>query len=110
VGIILASVVLVFKKGDAVFNALGGLGLVVSGLVFPTEALPPLMKELASFIPTTYSLHGLRLAVLKGHSLDSLQGDVMGLLAFAVCFLAVGVWAFPFALKKAKISGSLTQY
>jgi ABC-2 type transport system permease protein len=110
IGIIFASVVLVFKKGDSVFTALGGLGLIISGLVFPLEVLPSSMRNIADFIPTTYSMHGLRLAILKGSPINSLTNDIIALVFFAALFLSISILVFPLAVRISKIKGTLTQY
>jgi ABC-2 type transport system permease protein len=84
--------------------------LILSGLLFPPEVFPSSMKTLSNFIPTTYSLHGLRLAILKGNPINSLTNDVIALVLFAVIFLSISSYIFPFAVKISKRKGTLTQY
>jgi len=110
IGILLAALVLVVKRGEAAFNAVGGISLLVSGLLFPPDVLPQWMEKVAAWIPFTYSLHGMRMAILEGASLGDLSGDVARLALFALIFVGLGMTAFPYALKRAKQAGTLTQY
>jgi ABC-2 type transport system permease protein len=110
IGIIFAALILVFKRGDSAMNALVGLLLLLGGLIFPPEVLPPLLRKLSVLSPFTYSFHGLRLAIIEGYSIYSLKEDIAGLLVFAILFWIFSIWCFPYALKRAKIKGTLTQY
>ena len=110
IGIIFAAIVLLFKRGDSIFGAIGGLGLFISGLIFPPEVLPDALEKISYFIPTKYSLHGLRLAVLKGYSISALREDILVLLLFATVFLIISALTFRYALKRSKQKGSLMQY
>jgi ABC-2 type transport system permease protein len=110
IGIIFASLILLVKKGDSALNAIGGLSLVLSGVFFPPQLLPPWMTHLSEFIPFTYSLHGLRLSVLEGYSVIALKGDVLALSIFSAVFLLISCWSFPYAVNRSKKNGTLTQY
>lgn len=110
IGIISASLVLVFKKGEGIIRRLGGISMIISGVLFPTEFLTSVLKKISLFLPFTYSYHGLRLSILEGHSLKQLQGDAVALFGFAIVFLTISLIVFPFAVKKAKLKGSLAQY
>jgi ABC-2 type transport system permease protein len=72
IGVMLAALVLVVKKGDGAMNVIGGIFMIMSGLLFPQELLPSWIVKFSTFIPFTYSLHGLRLALLEGYSVGRL--------------------------------------
>lgn len=109
-GIIIASVVLVVKKGEGPFKAVIGISGIISGLLFPTELLPPLLKKISLYIPFTYSFRGLRLSILEGYSIEQLEGELIALFMFAVVLTIMSSIAFPYAVRRAKIKGSLAQY
>jgi ABC-2 type transport system permease protein len=110
IGIISASLVLVIKKGDSVFKKIGGISILISGVLFPPEYLPSLLNKISHFLPFTYTYRGLRHSILQGHSITQLKGDVAALVGFAIVFMVISVIVFPFAVKKAKMKGSLAQY
>lgn len=110
IGIISASLVLVVKQGETALKRIGGISMIVSGVLFPTEYLPSFLNKISLFIPFTYTYHGLRLSILQGQTLTQLRGDVEALSVFAIVFMAFSLVLFPYAVKKAKIKGSLAQY
>lgn len=109
-GIISASFIMVLKRGDPltwIFTSLSGL---VGGLYYPVSVLPGWLQKIAAFLPITYSLEGMRLALLKGYSLRQLLPSIGFLSIFAFIMLPLGLIGFDWAVKKAKRDGSLTQY
>ncbi|HLA00337.1 MAG TPA: ABC transporter permease [Thermodesulfovibrionales bacterium] len=110
IGIISASLVLVFKQGDSALRRIGSVSMIVSGVLFPTEYLPSLLQNISLYLPFTYTYRGLRLSILQGHSLMLLQGDIAALTGFAIVLMVISSIAFSYAVKKAKIKGSLAQY
>lgn len=61
-------------------------------------------------LPVTYSLEGMRLALLQGYSLRALMPDIIALAAFSGIMLPISMVIFGYAVKQAKIDGTLTQY
>jgi ABC-2 type transport system permease protein len=109
-GILMASVVLVVKRGESAFKAIVGISGIISGLLFPTDLLPPLLKKISLYIPFTYSYRGLRLSILEGYSMGQLSGDIVALCFFAILLTIISAIAFPYAVHRAKVKGSLAQY
>ncbi len=109
-GIISASFIIVLKRGDPltwIFTILSGL---LGGLYYPVSVLPEFLQTVAKFLPITYALEGMRLALLKGYSVKQLLPNLTFLAIFAVILLPAGLVGFHFAIEKAKRDGSLTQY
>jgi ABC-2 type transport system permease protein len=52
----------------------------------------------------------MRRAILLGEPLSALATDVLPLMLFAAILLPLGLMAFRYAVKRAKIEGSLTHY
>jgi ABC-2 type transport system permease protein len=110
VGIISASVILVAKRGDPVAWALNVLLTLLGGVYYPVEILPVYLQRIAEFLPVTYALRAMRLALLQGFSLSALAREVAILFAFAVVLVPLSLLTFQFAVNLAKREGSLAQY
>jgi ABC-2 type transport system permease protein len=109
-GILSAAVVLVVKKGDPVAWLFGGVSSLLAGVYYPLSVLPDWVVPLSRFLPLTYALDAMRLAMLKGYSLYDVRFDIMVLLAFTVVLTPLSFLVFRKALKRAKMEGSLIQY
>jgi ABC-2 type transport system permease protein len=110
IGILSAAVVLIVKKGDPVAWALGSVSTLLAGVYYPITVLPNWLEPISRFLPLTYALDSMRLAMLKGASLYDVRFDILALLGFTVVLTPVAFLVFRKALKRAKIEGSLIQY
>jgi ABC-2 type transport system permease protein len=68
--------------------------VLLSGFMFPREAMPPFAQWLGAVFPITYYLRVLRGILLKGVGMDALWGDTLALVAFALVLLAFSVRRF----------------
>lgn len=109
-GIISASFVMVLKKGDPVSKLFSNVSGVIGGLYYPISVLPEWLQKLSHVLPITYSLDGMRLALLQGYSIKALLPNIIALLLFSVIMLPLSVFIFSYAVRRAKIDGTLTQY
>jgi ABC-2 type transport system permease protein len=109
-GIISASFVMVFKRGDPITWLLVSISWFLGGVYYPISVLPPWLLRLSYLLPITHSLEGMRLCLLKGASLAEIYPNVLALLAFSVITLPISVTIFRYAVNQAKKDGSLTQY
>ena len=109
-GIIAASFIMVLKRGDPVtwlFNVVSGL---LGGVYFPIAIMPGWMQGLSKLLPITYALEGMRLALLQGAALQKLVPEILALGAFSALLLPLSLFAFRYAVRLAKVDGSLTHY
>ena len=109
-GILSASYLLVFKRGNPVNWAVVGLSSVVGGMMYPVSVLPKWLQVVARLIPVTYSLEGMRAAILGHASMRELWPSLAGLLAFAAVVLPVSLLVFSWALRRTKVTGTLTHF
>jgi ABC-2 type transport system permease protein len=109
-GILSASYLLIFKRGNPVNWAILGLSSVVGGMLYPISILPVWLQRLARLIPVTYSLEGMRAAILGHASTYELLPSIAGLLLFAVFLLPVSFAIFSWALRRTKVTGTLTHF
>lgn len=68
--------------------------VLLSGFMFPREAMPEAAQWLGAIIPVTYYLRVLRGILLKGVGMDALWPDTLVLAAFAVVLLVISVRRF----------------
>jgi len=109
-GILSASYLLVFKRGNPVNWAVLGVSSVVGGMMYPVSVLPVWLQYLARLVPVTYSLEGMRAALLGHASMRELWPSLAALLTFAAILLPVSFLAFSWAVRRTKITGTLTHF
>jgi ABC-2 type transport system permease protein len=63
--------------------------VILSGFIFPREAMPLPIRILGSFIPLTYFLEILRGVILKGIGLEYLWRNLVILLIFGIATLTI---------------------
>ncbi len=68
--------------------------ILLSGFMFPREAMPPLAQWIGNLFPITYYLRILRGILLKGAGLDAVWKDVAALGAFAVVLITFSALRF----------------
>jgi ABC-2 type transport system permease protein len=107
-GILSAAYLLLFKRGNPgkwLFLSVSGL---VGGMLFPVSILPGWLQFIAHLNPVTYALEGMRASLLEGATLRQLATSLAILLLFAVVLLPSSLLAFSWALRRTKITGTLS--
>ena len=109
-GILSASFVLLFKEGDPINYIFRSASQLFGGVYFPISILPQWMQYFSYIMPITYSLDGMRLAILKGYTIQALGYNIIALSLFSIVLLPISIIVFKYAVKRAKIDGTLVQY
>jgi ABC-2 type transport system permease protein len=68
--------------------------IMLSGYLFPIEAMPTWLQWISSAIPLTYYLIIIRSLLVKGVSLASLQREILVLIGFGVLFMGAASLRF----------------
>lgn len=68
--------------------------LLLSGYMFPREAMPDLIYRISTVLPLTYFINVLRGIILKGNGLMELSAELMILTAFGIGFLLLATLKF----------------
>ena len=110
IGIAAAAVQVALQKGNGIVWLMGSVLWLLTGTTFPVSALPEPLRRLAEIIPITYSLDGLRLALLQQGSWSALARPMLILAAYGVVLLPVSVWMLDQALRYARREGTLSYY
>lgn len=108
IGILSASFVIVFKKGDPISLLFLGTSTLFAGLLFPTSLLGPL-EIVSRVLPLTHAMEGVRLAA-QGQSISELRSEALVLLLFCAVLIPLAAWSFHAALTKARRDGTVTHY
>jgi len=68
--------------------------ILLSGFMFPRDAMPKIIFYISNIIPLTYYLDIIRGIVLKGIGFRYLMGQVIALLVFSVIFIGISTLRF----------------
>ena len=101
---------MVLKRGTTVNWLIDTIFGLLGGVYFPITVLPAWLQKISAFLPVTYAIRSLEMAVYQGTSLQDLSAPVTKLLVFAACLLPLGILSFRWALQKARKEGSLGWY
>jgi ABC-2 type transport system permease protein len=107
-GILSSSYLLLFKRGNPAKWFFLGVSSVVGGMLFPVNILPDWLQVIARFNPVTYALEAMRAALLGGATIASLWRPLTVLLLSALLLLPSSMLVFAWALRRTKITGTLT--
>ena len=66
--------------------------ILLSGVFWPIEAVPELIRPVSSFIPLTYAVDAMRSVMIRGWGLGSVWWDLFVLAAFASVMLALSAY------------------
>lgn len=109
-GIISASFIMVLKRGDPINWLFGSVSSIMGGTFFPIQVLPIWLQKFSYLFPLFYALRAMRLALLKGYSFGALAPDILVLALFMAAIVPLSLWCFKYAVRRAKIDGSLVTY
>ena len=107
--VLFAAVVVLIKQADPIIGAYSMMAAILGGMVFPVEVLPIWIRPLAWLVPLSHAMTGTRLA-LAGQSIAGVAVHAAVLAAIAVVLLPASIFAFNWAVQRAKYEGSLVQY
>jgi ABC-2 type transport system permease protein len=109
-GILSASFIMIFKRGDPIAWIFTSASWLLGGVYYPITVLPDWLQRFSYMLPITYSLEAMRLALIRGYSFGALARNIYALIIFTVVMLPVSVLVFRYAVRRAKMDGSLAQY
>jgi ABC-2 type transport system permease protein len=109
-GLLGAATTMLVRRLNPVAMVIGSLSFFLSGVMYPVTVLPGWLRAVGGLLPLTHALAVLRGALLVGSSLGELRSSLLALLVFAGLLAPVGAGMFAFALRRARIDGSLSHY
>lgn len=109
IGAFSAAAIVLVKQGDPFRLAYTAMTMALGGAFFPVDALPKWVQYLSAMLPLTHALSGIREGLAGGNVFDvAPQIITLGLMA-ALLFPA-GLFAFNWAINRAKMEGSVGEY
>jgi len=109
-GIIAASFIMVLKRGNPITWLFSSISNLLGGIYYPVTVLPNWLLVISFFLPITYALRAMRLALLQGETITMLWQDILVLVIFCLILLPSSLFAFAYAVRRSKIDGSLAHY
>ncbi len=109
-GILSASFIMVLKQGDPLSFLVSGGSWLLSGVAYPVTVLPTGLQSFSPFVPMTHGLEAMRQSLLMGASIGDIAPQLLALTLFAAVLLPTSLFAFRFAVHRAKMAGSLSHY
>ena len=108
IGMIAAILPLLYvERGTQMTFVLQSCLLLVSGVYYSIDVLPPWMQVLSHLSPATYVLDAVRAGLVDGAPVSSLLRDVWPLIVMGFVLIPFGVWIFGRAERYAKRTGKL---
>ncbi len=95
------------ERGAQMTFVLQSCLLLVSGVYYSIDVLPPWMQVLSRLSPVTYVLDGVRAGLIDGVPLTALVSDIVPLIVMGIVLIPAGLWAFNRAERYAKRTGRL---
>jgi len=66
--------------------------ILLSGVFWPIEAVPSLLRPISYFIPLTYAVEGMRSVMIRGWGLGGIWFQLLILIAFATAMLVLSTY------------------
>jgi ABC-2 type transport system permease protein len=109
-GLLAAGTTMLIRRTNPIAMVIGSLSFFLSGVIYPVSVLPAWLRAAGQLLPLTHALEALRGALLAGASPGALAAPLLALVLFTVVLAPLGVAVFAFALRRARIDGSLSHY
>jgi ABC-2 type transport system permease protein len=109
IGVMAAAATMVFKKTGPIEFLLTSVTTLFGGIYLPIRLLPAPLQVIGTLLPITHALNGIR-AAIGGATLVETRVDLAWLLGMTALLLPASLFIFAYAVKRAKIDGTLGQY
>lgn len=108
IGLLEAACILVFKRGTVAAWAVNGVWALLGGVFFPVTVLPTWLQRIAAWNPITHAIVGLQLAIYQGAPVTQLAHELWMLGLFCVVLVPLALLSWGWALRRARVEGSLS--
>jgi ABC-2 type transport system permease protein len=109
-GMMIASLTLIFKQGYLISEALSALILVITPIAYPLAVLPVVMQKASLIFPTTYGILTTRHFLIGEKMNFSVGTSFLRLAILCVVWVLFGLIVFAFIDKSTRRSGTLAHY
>jgi ABC-2 type transport system permease protein len=98
------------ERGEQLSFMVQAAVLLVSGVYYSVDTLPPALRVVSWLSPPTYLLRGVRGALIEGHGVAASAGDIAALAAFGLVLVPLSVAVFSAGERWAKRTGRLKRH
>lgn len=109
-GFFSAAFTILFQRGDPFRLLVGGASVLLGGVFYPVDVLPRWISWVGELLPITHGARALRGIALRGDTLSEHAFEVSALSAFNLLLLPLGLYAFYWAVRRARLDGTLFHY
>ena len=95
------------ERGTQMSFMVQAIVLLVSGVYYSVDVLPPWLRVFSYISPATYILDGIRGAVIDGQSVGDLWRTLLALAVFGAVLVPGGIAVFSVAERWARKTGQL---
>jgi ABC-2 type transport system permease protein len=110
IGMLSASFVIVFKRGNPVEYLLGWSSFFLGSVIFPVEVLPRPFQLAAQILPITHAVQALRALLLSQTTPNEVVPSLVKLCLFIVILAPFSSLFLHYSVNRAKKDGNLSQY
>ena len=97
------------ERGAQMTHIVIAVLLLVSGVYYPIEVLPRMLRAFGVVSPAKYVLDGVRLTLLEGTPTNQLWPQIWPVLLMGALLIPLGLWVFNLAERYAKRAGKLAR-
>lgn len=90
-GLLLSSLLRTEAQAPQVIPIVMVPSLLLSGVFWPVEAIPEVMRPFSYMIPLTYAVESIRSIVVRGWGLEELAANIAILIAFSIMFTTLSI-------------------
>lgn len=110
IGLIVTSIVIIYKRATFV-SSIFLLGCAAfSGVIFPIDVLPSYLQKLSIIFPSSFSLDLVRGVIIEEKYLIDMLKDFFGIIVLSFFYLILGIFAVQISIIKAKKNGTIGHY
>jgi ABC-2 type transport system permease protein len=109
-GLLSAAATMLTRRSNPFAVLLGAASMFLSGVLYPVSVLPGWLQAVGRCLPLTHALEALRLALLAGAPARALAPSLEALALFGAVLTPAGLALFMWALRRARVDGSLSHY
>lgn len=95
------------ERGTQMSFMIQAIVLLVSGVYYSVDVLPPWLRAFSYISPATYLLDGIRAAIIDGQGLAGVWDELLILAGFGLALVPGGIAVFAVAERYAKKTGQL---
>ncbi|MEO0080468.1 MAG: ABC transporter permease [candidate division WOR-3 bacterium] len=110
IGMLMASLTLVFKQGWLISEALASILMVITPIAYPLAVLPVVLQKAALAVPTTYGILTVRHFLLGERMAFSIADSFLRLALLCCIWVAFGLAIFTIIDRYTRRSGTLSHY